>query len=75
MFCWFGNTGRVRYFPSNDKTAVLGLVRREFRQWSGVPTPHKLQLSYLVFEYAEGREFQRESGVSTVGSSGIHREF
>ena len=48
---------------------------RKFRHASGVPTPHKLQLSYLVFKYAEGQEFRRESGVPTVGSSGIHQEF
>ena len=42
---------------------------RKFRHASGVPTPHKLQLSYLVFKYAEGREFRRESGVPTfIGS-------
>ena len=27
------------------------------------------------FQYAEGQEFRRESGVPTVGSFGIHREF
>ena len=32
------DTGRVRYLPSNGKVVVLGLVHREFRQWSGVPT-------------------------------------
>ena len=32
------DTGRVRYLPSNDKTVVLGLVRRESRHGSGVPT-------------------------------------
>ena len=48
---------------------------RKFRHASGVPTPHKLHLSYLVFKYAEGQEFRSESGVSTVGSFGIHREY
>ena len=29
----------------------------------------------MVFKCAEGKEFQRELGVQTVGSSDIHREF
>ena len=29
----------------------------------------------LVFQSLEGREFRRESGVPTVGSSGMRREF
>ena len=29
----------------------------------------------LVFQSLEGQEFRRESGVPTVGSSSIHREF
>ena len=32
------DTGRVRYLPSSGKIIVLGLVRREFRRKSGVPT-------------------------------------
>ena len=30
---------------------------------------------WLVFKCLEGREFRRESGVPTVGSSGINWEF
>ena len=32
------HAGRVRYLPSNCKSVVLGLVRREFQRMSGVPT-------------------------------------
>ena len=43
-------TGRVRYLPSSAKIVVLGLVRREFRHKSGVPT---------VGSSSKGREFRR----------------
>ena len=105
--------GRVRYLPSSCKIVVLGLLRREFRRRSGVPTvgspgmsrefrrlalQHTLRFhcpghtgrvrySYrtcpvwttrgqrLVFQSLEGRDFRRESGVPTVGSPGMCREF
>ena len=44
------HTGRVRYLSSSCKTVVLGLVRREFRRRSGVPT---------VGSPGIGREFRR----------------
>ena len=44
------DTGRVRYLPSSGKIVVLGLVRREFRRKSEVPT---------VGSSGKGREFQR----------------
>ena len=44
------DTGRVQYLPSSAKTIVLGLVHREFRRKSGVPT---------VRSPDKGREFQR----------------
>jgi len=107
------HTGRVRYLSSSCKIVVLGLVSREFRRRSGVPTVGSpgmgrefrrvaLQLTWrvhcpghtghvryayrtcpvwmtrsqrLVFKSREGREFRRKSGVPTVGSSDICREF
>ena len=107
------HTGRVRYLSSSCKPVVLGLVRREFRRRSGVPTVgspgmgrefrrgalrptwrvhcpgHTGHVRYayrtcpvwmtrsqrLVFKSREGREFRRKSGVPTVGSSDICREF
>ena len=44
------DTGRVRYLPSSGKIVVLGLVHREFRRKSGVPT---------VGSPGKGREFRR----------------
>ena len=43
------DTGRVRYLPSSGKIVVLGLVRREFRRKSEVPT---------VGSSGKGREFR-----------------
>ena len=112
-FCRSSNTRRVRYVPSHDKILfVLGLVRREFRCGSKVPTVgsfgigrefrrfalnwlrSSLSWSYrtcpvfyrtcpicttrgqlIVFKFAEGREFRHESGVPTVESSSMSREF
>ena len=36
------DTECVRYLPSGGKIIVVGLVRREFRQWSRVPTSRTL---------------------------------
>ena len=107
------HTGRVRYLSSSHEIVVLGLVSREFRRRSGVPTVgspgmgrefrhgalrptwrvhcpgHTGHVRYayrtcpvwmtrsqrLVFKSREGREFRRKSGVPTVGSSDICREF
>ena len=44
------DTEHVWYLPSSGKTIVLGLVRREFRRRSGVPT---------VGSPGIGREFRR----------------
>ena len=44
------DTGRVRYLPSSAKTIVLGLVHREFRYKSEVPT---------VRSFGNGQEFRR----------------
>ena len=50
-FASLADTGRVRYVPSHDKILiVLGLVRREFRRESEVPT---------VGSSGIGREFRR----------------
>ena len=51
-FCWSSNTGcdtgRVWYLPSNGNIVDLGLVRREFRRRSEVPTVGSSNVSRLT---------------------------